>query len=112
MRFRGVPPSGVTINDNIEMTARKCFVRCVSRRLATPRSWGEQADKLTFEIENERIEEMGGQPAEASPVLLGITKARWKPSFLVRGVLPGHHPRVDRSITLGKKDTFTALRKM
>ena len=37
--------------------------------------WGEQIDKLDFEEENERVEKMGGKPAEASPVLLGITKA-------------------------------------
>ena len=37
--------------------------------------WGEQIDKLEFEEENERVEKKGGKPAEASPVLLGITKA-------------------------------------
>jgi DNA-directed RNA polymerase subunit beta' len=37
--------------------------------------WGEQIDKLEFEAENERVDKMGGKPAEASPVLLGITKA-------------------------------------
>ena len=37
--------------------------------------WGEQVEKLEFEGENERVEKMGGKPAEASPVLLGITKA-------------------------------------
>ena len=37
--------------------------------------WGEQIDKLEFEGENERVEKMGGKPAEAQPVLLGITKA-------------------------------------
>jgi DNA-directed RNA polymerase subunit beta' len=37
--------------------------------------WGEQIDKLEFEAENERVVKMGGKPAEASPVLLGITKA-------------------------------------
>jgi DNA-directed RNA polymerase subunit beta' len=37
--------------------------------------WGEQIDKLVFEDENERVDKMGGKAAEASPVLLGITKA-------------------------------------
>jgi DNA-directed RNA polymerase subunit beta' len=37
--------------------------------------WGEQIDKQEFEGENERVEKMGGKPAEASAVLLGITKA-------------------------------------
>src|SRR4030095_12088843 len=37
--------------------------------------WGEQIDKIAFEEENARVEKMGGKPAEAQPVLLGITKA-------------------------------------
>ena len=37
--------------------------------------WGEQIDKIDFENENQRVEKMGGKPAEAQPVLLGITKA-------------------------------------
>jgi DNA-directed RNA polymerase subunit beta' len=37
--------------------------------------WGEQIDKIEFENENKRVEQMGGKPAEAQPVLLGITKA-------------------------------------
>src|SRR5688572_33328487 len=37
--------------------------------------WGEQIDRIEFENENERVEKMGGKPAEAQPVLLGITKA-------------------------------------
>ncbi|MEI6569192.1 MAG: hypothetical protein WCR20_21105, partial [Verrucomicrobiota bacterium] len=35
----------------------------------------EQIDKLDFEDENQRVEKVGGKPAEAQPVLLGITKA-------------------------------------
>jgi len=37
--------------------------------------WGEQIDKIMFEEENARVDKMGGKPAEAQPVLLGITKA-------------------------------------
>ena len=43
--------------------------------LDTQYLWGEQIDKLNFESENQRVEKMGGKPAEAQPVLLGITKA-------------------------------------
>ena len=35
----------------------------------------EQIDKIEFDKENQRVEKMGGKPAEAQPVLLGITKA-------------------------------------
>ena len=55
-------------------------------------------DKLEFEDENERVEKKGGKPAEASPVLLGITKASLETdSFLSAAVLPGHDPRAHRS---------------
>jgi DNA-directed RNA polymerase subunit beta' len=37
--------------------------------------WGDQIDRLTFERENEAVTGKGGKPAEAVPVLLGITKA-------------------------------------
>jgi DNA-directed RNA polymerase subunit beta' len=32
-------------------------------------------DRLDFEAENTKVVEQGGKPAEATPVLLGITKA-------------------------------------
>jgi DNA-directed RNA polymerase subunit beta' len=37
--------------------------------------WGDQVDRTEFEAENVRVAENGGKPAEAEPVLLGITKA-------------------------------------
>jgi DNA-directed RNA polymerase subunit beta' len=68
---------GVTINDkHIEIIVRQMLRKVrVTEPGDTSFLWGEQADKLEFEAENERVEKMGGKPAEASPVLLGITKA-------------------------------------
>jgi DNA-directed RNA polymerase subunit beta' len=68
---------GVTINDkHIEIIVRQMLRKV---RITEPGDtmflWGEQIEKLEFEGENERVEKMGGKPAEASPVLLGITKA-------------------------------------
>jgi len=68
---------GVTINDkHIEIIVRQMFRKV---RITEPGDtnflWGEQVDKLEFEEENQRVEKMGGKPAEAQPVLLGITKA-------------------------------------
>ena len=37
--------------------------------------FGETADRLNFLEENARVIAEGGQPAEAQPILLGITKA-------------------------------------
>jgi DNA-directed RNA polymerase subunit beta' len=68
---------GVTINDkHIEIIVRQMLRKVrITEPGDTQFLWGEQVDKLEFEGENERVEKMGGKPAEASPVLLGITKA-------------------------------------
>jgi DNA-directed RNA polymerase subunit beta' len=68
---------GVTINDkHIEIIVRQMLRKVrITEPGDTQFLWGEQVEKLEFEAENERVEKMGGKPAEASPVLLGITKA-------------------------------------
>jgi len=68
---------GVTINDkHIEIIVRQMLRKVrITEPGDTQFLWGEQIDKIEFEEENKRIEEKGGKPAEASPVLLGITKA-------------------------------------
>ncbi|HTJ00987.1 MAG TPA: DNA-directed RNA polymerase subunit beta', partial [Dongiaceae bacterium] len=68
---------GVTINDkHIEIIVRQMLRKVrITEPGDTQFLWGEQIDKLEFEDENARVEKMGGKPAEASPVLLGITKA-------------------------------------
>jgi DNA-directed RNA polymerase subunit beta' len=68
---------GVTINDKHIETIVRQMLRKV--RITEPGDttflWGEQIDRIEFENENQRVEKMGGKPAEAQPVLLGITKA-------------------------------------
>jgi len=68
---------GVTINDkHIEIIVRQMLRKVrITEPGDTTFLWGEQVDKLDFEEENSRVEKMGGKPAEAQPVLLGITKA-------------------------------------
>ena len=68
---------GVTINDkHIEIIVRQMLRKVrVTEPGDTNFLWGEQIDKIEFEGENARVEKMGGKPAEAQPVLLGITKA-------------------------------------
>ena len=68
---------GVTINDkHIEIIVRQMLRKVrITEPGDTTFLWGEQIDKLEFEEENQRVENMGGKPAEAQPVLLGITKA-------------------------------------
>jgi DNA-directed RNA polymerase subunit beta' len=68
---------GVTINDkHIEIIVRQMLRKVrITEPGDTTFLWGEQVDKLEFEEENVRVDKMGGKPAEAQPVLLGITKA-------------------------------------
>ena len=68
---------GVTINDkHIEIIVRQMLRKVrITETGDTQFLWGEQIEKLEFEAENESVEKKGGKPAEASPVLLGITKA-------------------------------------
>jgi len=68
---------GVTINDkHIEIIVRQMLRKIrITEPGDTQYLWGEQIDKIDFENENQRVEKMGGKPAEAQPVLLGITKA-------------------------------------
>ncbi|MGH2477844.1 MAG: DNA-directed RNA polymerase subunit beta', partial [Candidatus Limnocylindrales bacterium] len=68
---------GVTINDkHIEIIVRQMLRKVrITEPGDTSFLWGEQVDKISFENENARVEKMGGKPAEAQPVLLGITKA-------------------------------------
>jgi len=68
---------GVTINDkHVEIIVRQMLRKVRITEPGDPNFlWGEQVDKLEFEEENERVDKKGGKPAEAQPVLLGITKA-------------------------------------
>ncbi len=68
---------GVNINDkHIEIIVRQMMKRV---RIEDPGDTdfmaGEQVDRFVFEEENERVKKKGGKPAQAKPLLLGITKA-------------------------------------
>lgn len=68
---------GVDINDkHIEIIVRQMLQKV---RITDPGDttllFGEDVDKKEFYEENRRTEEDGGKPAQAVPVLLGITKA-------------------------------------
>ncbi len=68
---------GVKINDkHIEVIVRQ-MLRKVRVKDAGDSIFlaGEQADRMTLEIENQRVLQSGGVPATFEPLLLGITKA-------------------------------------
>ena len=68
---------GVEINDkHIEIIIRQMLRKVrVTDPGDTEFLWGDQIDRTEFDRANEEVTEEGGQPAEAEPVLLGITKA-------------------------------------
>ncbi len=68
---------GVRINDkHIEVIVRQMMRRVKVKAVGeTDFILEEQVDKKRFEAINNAIKEKGGEPAEASPLILGITKA-------------------------------------
>jgi DNA-directed RNA polymerase subunit beta' len=74
--------------------------------------WGEQVDKITFEDENERVEKMGGKPAEAQPVLLGVTKASLETeSFLSAASFQDTTRVLTEAATMGKVDFLRGFKE-
>jgi len=73
--------------------------------------WGDQVDKLAFEEENQRVEEKGGQPAEAQPVLMGITKASLESDSFLSAASFQHTTRVlTEAAALSKRDELRGLK--
>ncbi len=105
---------GVTINDkHIEIIVRQMLRKV---RITEPGDtmflWGEQIDKIAFENENERVEKMGGKPAEAQPVLLGITKASLETeSFLSAASFQDTTRVLTEAATLGKLDGLRGFKE-
>ncbi len=68
---------GVEINDkHIEVIVRQMMRKVrVTEPGTTVFLYGETVDRKKFVAENARVVAEGGQPAEAQPILLGITKA-------------------------------------
>ncbi len=69
-------------------------------------------DRLTFEEENRRVEEKGGKPAEASPVLLGITKASLETESFISAASFQDTTRVlTEAATLGRVDKLRGFKE-
>jgi DNA-directed RNA polymerase subunit beta' len=68
---------GVEINDkHIEIIVRQMMRKVrITEPGTTNFLYGEGVDRMDFLAENQRVVAEGGQPAEAQPILLGITKA-------------------------------------
>src|SRR6266550_1819413 len=105
---------GVTINDkHIEIIVRQMLRKVrITEPGDTTFLWGEQIDKLAFEEENQRVEKMGGKPAEAQPVLLGITKASLETeSFLSAASFQDTTRVLTEAATMGKVDYLRGFKE-
>ena len=105
---------GVTINDkHIEIIIRQMLRKV---RITDPGDseyfWSEQIDRAAFLADNKRIEEAGGKPAEAEPILLGITKASLETESFISAASFQETTRVltDAS-TLGKIDNLKGFKE-
>jgi DNA-directed RNA polymerase subunit beta' len=105
---------GVGINDkHIEIIVRQMLRKVrITEPGDTQFLWGEQVDKIMFENENERVDKMGGKPAEASPVLLGITKASLETeSFLSAASFQDTTRVLTEAATMGKVDHLRGFKE-
>ena len=105
---------GVEINDkHIEIIVRQMLRKVkVTEPGDTSLLWGDQIDRLTFESENERVVEKGGKPAEAVPVLLGITKASLETDSFISAASFQDTTRVlTEAATLGKIDILRGFKE-
>jgi DNA-directed RNA polymerase subunit beta' len=105
---------GVTINDkHIEIIVRQMLRKVrITEPGDTAFLWGEQIDKIAFEEENERVEKMGGKPAEAQPVLLGITKASLETeSFLSAASFQDTTRVLTEAASMGKVDYLRGFKE-
>jgi DNA-directed RNA polymerase subunit beta' len=105
---------GVTINDkHIEIIIRQMLRKVrITDPGDTENFWGEQVDRASFLAQNKRIEEAGGKPAEAEPILLGITKASLETESFISAASFQETTRVltDAS-TLGKVDLLKGFKE-
>src|SRR5439155_16303919 len=105
---------GVEIKDkHIEIIGRQMLRKVkITDPGDTSLLWGDQVDKLDFEQENSKVVEKGGKPAEAVPVLLGITKASLETDSFISAASFQDTTRVlTEAATLGKIDRLRGFKE-
>ncbi|MCB1085849.1 MAG: DNA-directed RNA polymerase subunit beta', partial [Verrucomicrobiae bacterium] len=105
---------GVEINDkHIEIIIRQMLRRVtVIDSGDTEFLWGDQIEATEFRDVNQQIEEQGGKPAEAEPVLLGITKASLETDSFISAASFQDTTRVlTDAATLGKVDSLRGFKE-
>ena len=105
---------GVTINDkHIELIVARMLRKV---RITNPGDsdffWGEQIEKDYFLAENAKVVEAGGMPAEAEPILLGITKSSLETESFISAASFQETTRVlTDAATLGKIDELKGFKE-
>ena len=106
---------GVEINDkHIEIIIRQMLrkVKITEPGDADQYLWGDQIDRSVFKRVNAEIIANGGKPAEAEPVLLGITKASLETDSFISAASFQDTTRVlTEAATLGKVDYLTGFKE-
>jgi len=105
---------GVEINDkHIE-----CIVRQMLKKVKitdpgdTEFLWGEQVERYTFQEVNAEAKTEGKRPAEASPALLGITKASLETESFISAASFQDTTRVlTDAATLGRRDELRGFKE-
>ncbi len=105
---------GVKINDkHIEVIVSQ-MLRKVEIRVPNDTTFliGEQVDRDVFEAENQKTIAEGGAPAEADPILLGITKASLQTKSFISAASFQETTRVlTEAAVEGKVDKLTGLKE-
>jgi DNA-directed RNA polymerase subunit beta' len=105
---------GVEISDkHIEIIVRQMLRKVkITEPGDTALLWGDQIDRLAFEEENRQVIEKGGKPAEAVPVLLGITKASLETDSFISAASFQDTTRVlTEAATLGRIDYLRGFKE-
>ncbi len=105
---------GVEINDkHIEVIVRQMLRKVkITEPGDTEFLWGEQIGRQQFQEVNQRAMEEGRRPAEASPVLLGITKAALATESFISAASFQDTTRVlTQAATLGRVDQLRGFKE-
>jgi DNA-directed RNA polymerase subunit beta' len=105
---------GVEINDkHVEIIIRQMLRKVkITDPGDTNFLWGDQIDRTEFERENARVSDEGGKPAEAEPVLLGITKASLETESFISAASFQDTTRVlTEAATLAKNDLLRGFKE-
>ena len=105
---------GVKINDkHIEVITRQMLQKLeVTDAGDTTLAQGEQVDQLTLDKENNKAIAAGGRPADAMPILLGITKASLQTSSFISAASFQETTRVlTESAVSGRTDDLIGLKE-